>query len=71
MAAKFHDPLLRRGAREATTPGQPKRLGRKHSGPLRPDWDAVRLDATADRLHQKSQHPNLAAAVHGPTTPGP
>lgn len=58
VASKVTDHELRKLVASKLTPGDAKRLGRKL--PLRPDWDAIKLDVMKELLVQKFIDPELA-----------
>lgn len=57
QAAKTLSEYWRICIRNAGTPGQAKRMGRKV--PMRPDWDAVKLQIMEKLLRQKFSEPYL------------
>jgi ribA/ribD-fused uncharacterized protein len=60
QASKFADPELQRRVREAETPGEAARLGRRLPG-LREDWEQVKEDVMRAALRAKfTQHARLA-----------
>lgn len=61
QASKTLDPELREAIRRVSTPGRAKGLGRKV--PLRPDWDAIKIDVMRELLRQKFSYPDLAEAL--------
>jgi ribA/ribD-fused uncharacterized protein len=62
QAAKTTDPQARERIRGAETPGAAKAMGRRV--PLRPDWDAVKVDIMRELLFKKFQDLDLAAALY-------
>lgn len=58
QAAKFTQPDIREMfARPTLTPGQAKRLGRKHK--IRDDWEEIKIGAMTDLVRQKFLDPAL------------
>lgn len=56
QAMKFEDPALRERIRNAPSPGEAARMGRRLPG-LRDDWEAVKEDVMMDALRAKfTQH---------------
>jgi ribA/ribD-fused uncharacterized protein len=51
QAAKTADPDVQEAIRRADSPAMARRLGRQ--APLRPDWEAIKLEVMADLLWQK------------------
>lgn len=62
QAAKTLDASDRRKIRNAETPGEAKKLGRKLK--VRPDWDKVKFDIMEDLVRQKfTKHDDLKRAL--------
>ena len=61
QAAKTRRPAERLKIRDATSPGQAKRLGRKV--PLREDWESIKLDVMRTILKEKFKDPMLKVSL--------
>ena len=55
QAAKFRDMFLRKSIRRATSAHEAKKLARRHSNEIRPDWDEVKVDCMRSILTAKLQ----------------
>lgn len=61
QAQKFLDEGRREAIRRAKTPNLAAKLGRDRGSPLRPDWEAVKVDIMREAVRAKfSQHETLA-----------
>lgn len=64
QAQKFAGTLDAEMVRGASSPMQAAQMGRDRTRPLRPDWEAVKLEVMREALRAKfTQHPDLRAAL--------
>jgi N-glycosidase YbiA len=64
QAQKFADPAYRERIRLEKHPSAAKGLGNSDKQPIRPDWDAVRVDVMRQAVCAKlAQHPEVAEAL--------
>jgi len=61
QAAKTFDASQRRQIREASSPGEAKKLGRKVT--MRPDWDNIKLQIMEDLLRKKFSQSDFKRAL--------
>lgn len=62
QAAKTLDPVWRERIRQASTPQEARRLGRK--APLRPDWEQVKVGIMKELLRQKFSYAHLRQKLY-------
>ena len=66
QAQKFAGHLDEEEVRQAKSPMVAARMGRSRQRPLRPDWEAVKLDVMREAVRAKfTQYPDLAAILLG------
>ncbi len=64
QAQKFAGSEREEAIRQATSPMIAARMGRSHTHPIRPDWEAVKDDIMREALRAKfTQHPKLRSLL--------